>query len=256
MQADFKTRSYTPVIQQCRYEMLRRVAMYSVPLVTTFTKLHCSTCKLSLIASLPTTTVQNMHYLPNVTIQRASEDDALRLSIFAGETFAQTFGHLYPVEDTANFLKTDYSEAVYLKYIKDVKFGVWIATFAPDAGTSISTESSIAGYVMCGSSSLPRTENLSGEVKKLYVDKAYFGKGLANVLFETGVAWLRKEYSGHPIYISVYSENFRAIKFYNRYKFEFHDEYLYVVGANRDREFILREVDSTAGLPYVREIVK
>lgn len=224
--------------------------------MASFTKLYCSTGKPSQIAALATTIVRNMHDLPNITIQRASDDDALRLSIFAGETFAQTFGHLYPAEDTAKFLETDYSEAVYLKYIQDAKFGVWIATFSANAGTSVSLESSITGYVMCGSSSLPRTDSLSGEVKKLYVDKAYFGKGLANVLFETGVAWLREEYSGHPIYISVYSENFRAIKFYNRYKFEFHDEYLYEVGANRDREFILREVDFTAGLPYVRQIAK
>lgn len=178
--------------------------------------------------------------------------DALSLSVFAGKAFELTFGHLYPPEDTAEFLRTDYTEDIFRNWIQDEKVGVWIATASKHDSASDIVEEVIIGYAVCGATSLPRTDSSSGEVKKLYVDKEYFGKGVANILFETGVLWLRSAYSGFPIYISVYSENFRAIKFYNRYGFQFHDEYLYIVGANRDREFILREVDSLAGSPLIK----
>lgn len=187
-----------------------------------------------------------------ITTRLGECSDALSLSEFAGKTFEITFGHLYPPEDTAEFLRTDYTEEIFMSWIQDEKKGVWVATTPKnDIGSNV-VEEVIIGYVVCGPSSLPRTDSSSGEVKKLYIDKEYFGKGVANILFETGVQWLRSAYSGYPIYISVYSENFRAIKFYNRYGFEFHDEYLYVVGANRDREFILREINSLAGLPLIK----
>lgn len=182
----------------------------------------------------------------------ARDEHALELAQFAGESFALTFGHLYPPEDTAMFIKTDYTEEIFLNWIQDKKYGIWIATAPQDNSATGEAKDAIVGYIVCAAASLPRTESSSGEVKKLYVSKDFFGKGLANILFETGIAWLRTAYSGHPIYISVYSENFRAIKFYNRYKFEFHDEYLYEVGANRDREFILRETDPSAGLPLIK----
>lgn len=175
-------------------------------------------------------------------IIKARDQDALNLATFAGENFVHTFGHLYPAEETAGFLKSDYTEEVFLNYIQDATYGVWV---------SLSESDVITGYLVAGAASLPRTEKTSGEVKKLYVDRSQFGKGLANALFELGISWLRSKYSGYPIYISVYSENFRAIKFYNRYKFELFDEYIYEVGNCRDREFILREIDSSAGLPLM-----
>jgi diamine N-acetyltransferase len=196
--------------------------------------------------------VEKMDDCNGFTTRLGECSDALNLSKFAARTFEVTFGHLYPPEDTAEFLRTDYAEEIIMSWIQDEKKGVWITTSPKNDSATDIVEEVIIGYAVCGPSSLPRTNSSSGEVKKLYVDKEYFGKGVANALFETGVHWLRSAYSGYPIYISVYSENFRAIKFYNRYGFEFHDEYLYEVGANRDREFILRETDSLSGLPLIK----
>jgi RimJ/RimL family protein N-acetyltransferase len=86
----------------------------------------------------------------------------------------------------------------------------------------------------------------------MYVDIPYYGTALASTLFETGVKWLRTNYKDSPIYIGCYSENHRAIAFYNKYKFEKVGEYVYAVGKMRDREFILCETDNTAGSSRVQ----
>jgi ribosomal protein S18 acetylase RimI-like enzyme len=86
----------------------------------------------------------------------------------------------------------------------------------------------------------------------MYVDIPYFGTALASTLFEMGIKWLRINYKDSPIYIGVYSENHRAIAFYNKYRFEKVGEYIYEVGKNRDREFILCELDNTAGSTRVQ----
>lgn len=190
-----------------------------------------------------------------IDIRRATSDYAAELSTFAGETFAFNFGYLYPPEVTAKFLETDYSEDIYNGWILDTKYGVWIATTCKSDAISEDEKNVIVGYCVCGPSTLPRTESGCAEMKKLYIDKACYGNGLANKLFETGRSWLRESYAGHPIYISVYSENFRAIKFYNRYNFDKHDEYMYVVGGYRDKNFILREGDSSAGSCSIKKIL-
>jgi diamine N-acetyltransferase len=179
-----------------------------------------------------------------INIRRATSDYAAELSTFAGKTFAFNFGYLYPPEVTAKFLETDYSEDIYKGWILDTKYGVWVATTCRSDAISKDERDVIVGYCVCGPSTLPRTESGSAEMKKLYIDKACYGNGLANKLFETGVSWMRESYAGHPIYLSVYSENFRAIKFYNRYNFVQYDEHMYVVGGYQDKNFILRESDS------------
>jgi diamine N-acetyltransferase len=219
------------------------------------TRASLSISRLHALSALTSRSQTSDIAMSTVNVRLATVTDSAELSCFAGDMFALTFGHLYPTEVTAKFLETDYTESIYSEWIQDSKYGVWVATASKCDSTSEEMKDTIIGYCVCGSSSLPRTESCSGEVKKLYVDKANFGNGLANKLFETGVSWIRESYARHPIYISVYSENFRAIKFYNRYNFAKHDEYVYVVGECRDREFILKEVDSSAGSIYSKEIV-
>ena len=190
-----------------------------------------------------------------INARRATSDDAAELSTFAGKMFASNFGYLYPPEVTAKFLETDYAEEIYIGWILNIKYGVWVATTAVSDTISGDKRDTIIGYCVCGPSSLPRTESCSGEVKKLYIDSACYGNGIANKLFETGISWLRESYAEHPIYLSVYSENYRAIKFYNRYNFAQHDEYNYVVGEYRDKNYILREGDSSAGSVCRKQIL-
>ncbi len=63
------------------------------------------------------------------------------------------------------------------------------------------------------------------------------------------VTWLHLTFPGRPIYIGVWSENYRAQRFYQRRGFEWCGEYLYVVGDARDREWILREVTGSTTDP-------
>lgn len=63
-----------------------------------------------------------------------------------------------------------------------------------------------------------------------------------------GLKWLedkrRHNYESNnikgKIYIGVYSDNFRAQRFYQKYKFEKVGEYFYEVGRCRDLEYIMQ----------------
>ena len=55
------------------------------------------------------------------------------------------------------------------------------------------------------------------------------------------MAWLLAD-GPRTLWLSVWSENFGAQRFYARYGFEFMAEYEFIVGQQRDREFMYRRV--------------
>jgi len=78
-----------------------------------------------------------------------------------------------------------------------------------------------------------------GELKRLYVRADAQGGGTGAQLFEQALAWLERD-GPRTLWISVWSENYGAQRFYARYGFAHAGEYAFIVGQQRDREFIYR----------------
>ncbi len=70
------------------------------------------------------------------------------------------------------------------------------------------------------------------------------GKGVAATLIDDAIEWARSLRSP-ALYLSVWENNDRARRFYQRYGFEEVGEHTFMVGTVRDRDLILR-LDLTA----------
>ncbi|GAB4526354.1 MAG: GNAT family N-acetyltransferase [Amphiplicatus sp.] len=165
-----------------------------------------------------------------VSIRRAGPGDAETLAALGAETFAETFGHLYKEEDLSAFLKKNHAPEVYRGILADPAFAVWLAE---DAGGPA------GGYVVAGPCALPvpdMPEN-AGEIVRLYLRESFQGAGLGARLLETALDWLAPRYG--PVYLSVYEENPRAQKLYERFGFVKIRRYFYMVGNQADPEWIM-----------------
>jgi diamine N-acetyltransferase len=167
-----------------------------------------------------------------VTIRRATPDDAATLADLGAATFTETFGHLYPPEDLQAFLVQSHSVDAWARTLADSQRAVWIATLAD--GTSI-------GFMVVGACKLPieNREPAAGEIQQLYVLATYHNLRLGSRLMDLGLKWLEAQ-GQTPLYIGVWSENLGAQRFYGRYGFDKVGEYGFVVGKTIDREFILK----------------
>ena len=67
------------------------------------------------------------------------------------------------------------------------------------------------------------------------------GGGTGRALMDAAMAWLLRD-GPRPLWLSVWSENLGAQRFYARYGFGFVAEYEFIVGAQRDREFMYRRL--------------
>jgi ribosomal protein S18 acetylase RimI-like enzyme len=168
----------------------------------------------------------------NFVIRRATPGDASMLAALGATTFAETFGHLYPPEDLRTYLGDAHSVEAWARTLVDPEFVVWVALLA---------DATPIGFIVAGVCKLPveRREPTAGEIHKLYVLAQYHNLRLGSRLMDIGLEWLKAQ-GRTPLYIGVWSENFGAQRFYERYGFKKAGEYGFKVGETIDREFILK----------------
>ena len=164
-------------------------------------------------------------------IRRAVPADAPALAELGAQTFIETFGHLYALEDLQTFLDESHSEDAYARTLANPAYALWIAE---RDGVAI-------GYAQAGPCGLPHPDVQSGdgELKRLYLRASEQNGGVGGQLFAEALRWLERD-GPRTLWISVWSENFGAQRFYARHGFEFVAEYEFPVGNQRDREFMYR----------------
>ncbi len=170
-------------------------------------------------------------------VRRATVDDAAALAELGTVTFVETFGHLYSPEDLQAFLDESHTVAAYAKVLADMDYALWIAERGGEA----------IGYAQAGRCGLPHADVQpgDGELKRLYVRAGTQGGGTGRALMDAAMAWLLRD-GPRVLWLSVWSENLGAQRFYARYGFEFVDEYEFIVGEQRDREFMYRRLPRPA----------
>ncbi len=165
----------------------------------------------------------------SVAYRQATLDDAAALAELGEATFIDTFGHLYKPEDLAIFLQT-HSVENWANELADPAFEVMLAE---DGGRAI-------GYAKLGPPHLPfEPRGEAAELRQLYVIEGYKGQGVAGALIDWVIERARAQGADH-LYLSVFTENHRARRFYERYGFEAEGTYAFMVGSHADEDIVMR----------------
>ena len=164
-----------------------------------------------------------------VTFRNASPDDAATLADLGARTFTQTFGHLYTPENLAAFLAS-HSRERWRGELSDPAFAVRIAESGRQA----------VAYAKLGPPTLPfEPRGRPIELRQFYVLKAWHGSGAANVLMDWAITEAKRR-GGEDLYLSVFVDNHRARRFYERYGFEEVGRYDFMVGTHADEDIVMR----------------
>lgn len=169
--------------------------------------------------------------MQEIQVRRATRADCDRLAALSTATFTQAFGHLYPAEDLAAFVRDFYNSEAIGRHLRAAEEATWLAEL----------DGTLVGYAMAGPCSLPHPEvtPACGELRRLYVLESFQGHGLGGRLIECALDWL--EAAGpRTLWIGVWSENHGAQRFYERLGFAKVGSYDFPVGQTIDHEFILR----------------
>jgi ribosomal protein S18 acetylase RimI-like enzyme len=159
----------------------------------------------------------------------AGPEDASILVAIGRQSFTETFGHLYTRENLAAFLE-NHSEENWRGELADPRYAVRLG-FVDGVN---------AAYVKLGPPSLPFTPGAASiELRQFYVLKPWQGAGLAPQMMDWVIAEARRRGAGE-LYLSVFTDNVRAQRFYDRYGFEPVGRYDFMVGTHADEDVIMR----------------
>ena len=165
----------------------------------------------------------------SVAYRNANAGDADALAELGARTFTHTFGHLYQPDDLELFLQ-NHSPQNWDRELNDPAFAVRVAE----------QDGQLVGYAKLGPPHLPfEPRGEAAELRQLYVVEEMKGRGVADELIRWVIERARDKRADH-LYLSVFTENHRARRFYEKYGFEPEGTYAFMVGTHADEDIVMR----------------
>ena len=164
-----------------------------------------------------------------ITTRDATPADAATLATLGASSFTETFGHLYAPADLALFLEK-HTPAAWSAELADPAFAVRV----------VERDGALIAYAKLGPPQLPFTPTTGAiELRQLYVLAPWHGAGVAAAVMDWVVETARARHAGE-LYLSVFTDNHRARRFYARYGFEPVGTYAFMVGTHADEDIVMR----------------
>jgi ribosomal protein S18 acetylase RimI-like enzyme len=166
-----------------------------------------------------------------IAYRTAGSEDAEPLHELFTRIFCDTFAHLYRPEDLDAFL-SGFSIDGWRKQLSDPAYAFRLAQ----------SDETAVGYAKVGPLKLPvEAPDRSVMLYQLYVDGAHHGAGVGKALMDWVVEEARRR-DAPALYLTVFTDNHRARRFYDRYGFELAGRYEFMVGNQADEDVILKKM--------------
>ena len=146
------------------------------------------------------------------------------------ESFCATFAHLYKEEDLAAFL-AQFTPEAWADEFADARYRFRV----------VELNGEILGYLKLGPPALPvETDKRAIELRQLYLLPKSHGQGVGKLLTDWAIEEARRM-GAEELYLTVYVDNHRAKRLYDRYGFEAVGRYDFMVGEQADEDIIMRK---------------
>lgn len=158
--------------------------------------------------------------------------DGPALAAMARQSFTETFGMLYPESDLSAFLDEAFGPNGLPAQLSDPDFAIRLAL----------DEGQIIGFVKMGPVTFPgewRPDAI--ELYQFYVLSGWHGQGVAQKLMAWSLDHARS-HGAREVILSVYVDNHRAHRFYEKYGFHDIGRIAFRVGATVDDDNLMRLV--------------
>jgi ribosomal protein S18 acetylase RimI-like enzyme len=167
----------------------------------------------------------------SITILQVGLNELDKLQAISRTTFSQTFDEHNSPEDMAAYLNTSYSIEKLTDEINNPESEFY---FAVDADT-------VVGYlkVNIGEAQTEKKDVNAFEIERIYVDQAYLGKKIGQLLFNKAVD-LAIAKKANYIWLGVWEENHRALAFYKKNGFVQFDSHIFKLGNDEQTDIMMK----------------
>ncbi|ART63810.1 GNAT family N-acetyltransferase [Kushneria marisflavi] len=166
-----------------------------------------------------------------VVFKTCGPADALKVADIGRETYRQTFEGLYAPEVMTQYLDRAFAPDVVAGELEQPKSAFWL----------LEVDDQVAGYLKMnqGDAQTESQEEDGIEIERIYLLKAFQGRGLGRRLFDRAIAFARSSGS-HFVWLGVWENNHQAIGFYTSMGFEITGTHDFHMGEVVDTDYIMR----------------
>lgn len=170
--------------------------------------------------------------MKQVTIHKAELGDLSTVQQIARETFTETFAEANTDEDMRKYLRENFS---------DTKVSAELSH--PDSQFYIAWEGGApVGYlkINTGEAQTEPQGETALEIERIYVKNAYHGKKVGQQLYEQALA-VAREKNKTILWLGVWEENPKAIRFYEKNGFVAFDKHIFRFGDDAQTDVLMRK---------------
>lgn len=163
-------------------------------------------------------------------VRPARKTDAPALASLATATFRETFADSNTPEDMAAYLEANFSEPIQSAEITNPANACFVAA----------SGESLIGYCLLREIEPEAcvADREAIELQRLYILRAWHGKGVARALLENAFTEARRR-GARTLWLGVWEHNHRALAFYAKHGFTRVGEHDFVLGSDVQTDLIL-----------------
>ena len=170
--------------------------------------------------------------METIRIRRCTIGDETALSLLGQATFLESFAGMLDGNDILAHCANQHSSSVYLGWLKQNTFGLWIAEIQPGNAP--------IGYLVISPPNLPIADPQADdlEIKRIYLLSPFQGTGIGKRLMQEALDYA-KHHNSRRLLLGVHSRNTNAIAFYQKSGYKIVGERKFKVGHHEYNDLIM-----------------
>lgn len=167
----------------------------------------------------------------NITIEQINNSHIEALQQIGRQTFSETFAESNSAENMAKYLAEAYSFEKLNEELNNQNSFFYFAML----------DEKVIGYLKLnmGGSQTELKDNDALEIERIYVLKDFHGKKVGQLLFDKAIK-IAKALQVAYVWLGVWEENKRALKFYIKNGFVEFDQHVFVLGDEAQTDIMMK----------------
>lgn len=166
-----------------------------------------------------------------IEIKKAISIDVNALQKIGRATFSETFSSSNTPENMQKYLQEEFSEEKLSEELNTEHAEFYFARYRGD----------IIGYlkVNFGPAQTELQDDKALEIERIYVSKEFQGKRVGQALYEKALELARARHADY-VWLGVWEENTRAIRFYKKNGFIEFDRHIFKLGEDEQTDIMMK----------------
>ena len=166
-----------------------------------------------------------------ITIERVTINDIQKLQEIGRNTFFETFAEVNTAENMSDYLENSFSDEQLKTELNNQHSQFYFAR----------VNGKVVAYLKINSGEAQNEKIADAiEIERIYVSKAFHGKKVAQTLYEKAID-LAYEMQAKCVWLGVWEENHRALRFYEKNGFTAFGKHSFWLGNDEQTDLLMKK---------------